>query len=62
MPGSYDPVERIKVMDSEGLDAALMFPSIHLVAGDIADADVAAANARGYNRWMADFVSENPDR
>ena len=62
VPGSYDPVERIKVMDSEGLDAALMFPSIHLVAGDIADADVAAANARGYNRWMADFVSENPDR
>ena len=62
VPGSYDPVERLKVMDAEGLAAALMFPSVHLMSGDIADGDVAAANARGYNRWMSDFVSENPDR
>jgi predicted TIM-barrel fold metal-dependent hydrolase len=62
IPGSYDPAERLKVMDSEGLDAALMFPSIHLVSGDIRDADVAAANARAYNRWMKDFVQENSDR
>ncbi|MEE3256803.1 MAG: hypothetical protein VX222_05910, partial [Actinomycetota bacterium] len=54
VPGSYDPAERLKVMDDEGLDAALMFPSLHLLSGDIADADVAAANARGYNRWMTD--------
>ena len=62
VPGSYDPAERLKVMDAEGLDAAVMFPSLHLLSGDISDADVAAANARGYNRWMADFVSENPNR
>lgn len=62
VPGSYDPAERLKVMDAEGLDAALMFPSLHLLSGDISDPDVAAANARGYNRWMADFVSENPNR
>ena len=51
VPGSYDPAERLKVMDAEGLDAAVMFPSLHLLSGDI-----------GYNRWMADFVSENPNR
>ncbi|MDA3040492.1 MAG: amidohydrolase family protein, partial [Actinomycetota bacterium] len=62
VPGSWDPAERLKVMDDEGLDAALMFPSIDLIAGDIREADVAAANARAYNRWMADFVAENPDR
>ena len=61
VPGSI-PAERLKVMDEEGLAAALMFPSLHLLSGDIADPDVAAANARGYNRWMSDFVSENPDR
>ena len=43
-------------MDEEGLAAALMFPSLHLLSGDIADPDN-AANARGYNRWMSDFVS-----
>ena len=62
VPGSYDPSERLKVMDGEGLAAALMFPSVHLMSGDISDGEVAAANARGYNRWMSDFVSENPDR
>ncbi len=62
VPGSYDPAERIKVMDAEGLSAALMFPSLHLLSGDIVAGDVAVANARAYNRWMADFVSENPER
>ncbi len=62
VPGSYDPAERLTVMDAERLDAALMFPSIHLVSGDLRDADVAAANARAYNRWMADFVLEDTDR
>jgi len=62
LPGSFDPAERLKVMDAERLDAALMFPSIDLLAGDIADPEVAAANARAYNRWMTDFVSENPAR
>jgi len=62
VPGSYDPAERLKVMDDEGLDAALMFPSIHLLSGDIRETDVAMANARAYNRWMADFVTEDSDR
>ncbi|MDG2112607.1 MAG: amidohydrolase family protein [Actinomycetota bacterium] len=62
VPGSYDPAERLKVMDQEGLSAALMFPSLHLLSGDIHEADVAAANARAYNRWMGDFVREDTDR
>jgi predicted TIM-barrel fold metal-dependent hydrolase len=62
LPGSWDPAERLKVMDAEGLDAALMFPSLDLIAGDIDRPDVAAANARAYNRWMVDFVAENPER
>lgn len=60
--GGYDPAARLKVMDQEGLAVALAFPSVHLISGDIADPEVAAANARGYNRWMADFVSEDRDR
>lgn len=62
VPGSYDPAERLKVMDEEGLSAALMFPSVYLIAGDVKSPDVASAGARAYNRWMADFIQEDPDR
>ena len=62
VPGSYDPANRLKVMDAERLDAALLFPSLDLLAGDVARPDVAAANARAYNRWMADFIGYNRER
>ena len=62
LPGSYDPVERLKVMDAEGLDHAVCFPSIYLISGDITDPDAAVANARAYNDWMADFVSADRER
>ena len=62
VPGSYDPAARLAVMDDEGLDAALLFPSVMLLSGDIADSDIAVANARAYNRWMTDFVSEDRNR
>ncbi len=62
VPGSWDPAQRLQVMDAERLDAALMFPSLDLLAGDITRPDVAAANARAYNRWMADFITEDRER
>ncbi|MFN0026706.1 MAG: amidohydrolase family protein [Acidimicrobiales bacterium] len=62
LPGSYDPGERLKVMDQEGLDKALFFPSLWLLSGDVADGAAAAASARAYNRWMADFVSVDRNR
>ncbi|MPY91502.1 MAG: amidohydrolase family protein [Acidimicrobiia bacterium] len=62
LPGSYDPVARLEVMDEEGLDHAVCFPSLYLVSGDIADGQVAAASARAYNSWMADFVATDPER
>ena len=62
VPGSWDPAERLRVMDEEGLDAALMFPSVYLLSGDIDDPAIAAANARAYNDWMADFTAVDPDR
>lgn len=62
LPGSHDPHERLKVMDAEGLDRAVFFPSLWLLSGDVRDATVAAASARAYNRWMADFVSVDRER
>lgn len=62
LPGSWDPTARLTVMDEEGFDQALLFPSIHLLWGDIHDPKVAAETCRAYNNWMSDFCKVSPDR
>lgn len=61
IPGSDDPVERLKHMDSEGMDVNIIYPG----AGRAAMApepDVAAAACRAVNRWNAEFASAAPAR
>jgi len=62
LPGSHDPVERIKVLDAESIDKSLLFPSIHLLWGDIKDPEIAAETCRAYNNWMSDFCKRAPER
>ena len=62
LPGSHDPVERLKVMDEEHIDQALLFPSVHLLWGDICSPAVAAETCRAYNNWMSDFCRSAPER
>ena len=62
-PGSYDPKERLKVMDAEGIDIAFLYPTIGICwEGAIQDPALAAAYACAYNRWLADFCREDPKR
>jgi predicted TIM-barrel fold metal-dependent hydrolase len=61
-PGSHDPAARLAVLDEEGIDQALLFPSIHLLWGDIRDPEIAAETCRAYNNWMGDFCREDPSR
>lgn len=60
--GSWEPHERIKVMDAERIDLAVLYPSLWLVYGDFTDPRVAVAACRAYNNWLGDFCSEDPDR
>jgi uncharacterized protein len=60
--GGYDPHERIKVMDAEGIDIAFLYPSFWLIYGDFKDAKLAAAACRAYNNWIHDFCSADPKR
>lgn len=62
LPGSWDPHERVKVMDAEGIDVAILYPSLWLVYGDFDSPDLAAAACRAYNNWMADFCAADPKR
>ena len=62
-PGSYDPVARLKVMDGEGIDAALLYPTIGICwEGHVDDGALATAYTRAYNRWIVDFCSADPRR
>ena len=55
LPGSWNPHERIKVMDAERIDVAVLYPSLWLVYGDFADPRVAVAACSAYNNWLGDF-------
>jgi len=52
VPGGYDPHERIKDMDLEGIEVAFFYPTLWLLYGDITDPQVAAAACRAYNNWL----------
>jgi predicted TIM-barrel fold metal-dependent hydrolase len=62
-PGGCDPHERIKVMDRDGMDAAVIYPSTALFFGPT-DPIEALHNhefvrdcQRAYNEWLSDFCS-----
>ena len=62
-PGGYDPVERLRVMDAEGIDSVLLYPTIGICwEGHVTDAGLATAYTRAYNRWLVDFCRTDPKR
>ena len=61
--GGYDPVERLRVMDGEGIDSVLLYPTIGICwEGHVTDGGLAAAYTRAYNRWLVDFCRTDPRR
>ncbi len=62
-PGAIDPDARVREMDAEGIDAAILYPTIGIIwEGDCYDAELSAAYARAYNNYLFDFCSKHPDR
>lgn len=61
--GGYDPRARLQVMDQEGIDVALLYPTIGICwEGAVQDPKLALAYTRAYNRWLVDFCRENSKR
>lgn len=62
----YDPVARLKAMDDDGVDCAVLYPSLAGFSGErfgaIADAELAIACARAYNDWLIDEWTSTSDR
>jgi len=61
-PAGFDPDERVKVLDAEGIDRCVLYPGLGLALGGINDPKLAAASCRVYNEWIADFAAAAPDR
>ena len=62
-PGGYDPAARLQVMDDEGIDVSLLYPTIGICwEGLVTEPALASAYARAYNRYIAEFCSHNPQR
>jgi predicted TIM-barrel fold metal-dependent hydrolase len=62
VPGAWDPRERIKLMDEEGIDVSILYPTLGLALSSIEDTGLAAACCRVYNDWIVDFCRARPER
>lgn len=62
-PGAYDPKARIEVLDEEGIDIVMLYPTIGICwEGHTSDPLLAHAYTEAYNRWLVDFCSHDPKR
>jgi predicted TIM-barrel fold metal-dependent hydrolase len=67
IPGCYDPDARVKDMDVDGVQAALLFPSFSGFAGGVfhraKDKDLAAECVRAWNDfYLEEWCGQYPDR
>ena len=61
-PGGSDPRARLADMDAEGIDQAVLFPSVGLYFWALDDPVAATAIARAYNDWLASYCAAGPGR
>jgi uncharacterized protein len=54
--------DRIRDMDVEGIDVAVLYPTTLLAGWRLRDRGYSVAAHRAYNDWLADYCSYDPDR
>ncbi|MCH2173726.1 amidohydrolase [Myxococcota bacterium] len=57
--GAWDPAERIRDMDADGIDAEVLYVGGPLMT---ADTELRLNSVRGYNRWLSDYSAHAPKR
>ena len=62
MRGGWDPHIRVKDMDREGIDVAVLFATIVSSFCALKTVDFEIAMIRAYHRWIADYCSAYPHR
>lgn len=61
-PGGWDPHERIKEMETDGLSAEVLYPTLGLDLFGLDDAALQEACFRVYNDWLIEYCQAAPDR
>ncbi len=76
LTAAYDSAARNRVLDEEGVAAEVLFPDADVLgtgrvaaspfgtglAGNAENVEEAVAGSRAHNRWLADFVAQDPHR
>ena len=61
--GACDADQRLKLLDAEGLDAAVLYPTLGILwEAELEDIALSQAYCRAYNRWIADFCRTSGGR
>lgn len=61
--GGFEPKARLEVMDSEGIDIGVCYPTRGLYSINVDDPDLAAAICRAYNNWLYEtWMKADPNR
>jgi hypothetical protein len=58
----WDPAERLKEQDRDGVNAEAMYTSMGMLLFGLDDAELRAACFRGFNDWAAEYTSYDPKR
>ncbi|MGH7820246.1 MAG: amidohydrolase family protein [Candidatus Binatia bacterium] len=58
----FEPRERLRVLDEEGIDAAVLYGGLALSLPAIHDPELAVASCRVYNDWIAGFCEADRRR
>jgi uncharacterized protein len=63
-PGGWNPADRLREQDVDGVDAEVLYPTPRLSQSMISnrDPDFHLALVRAYNDWLSDYASYAPDR
>ena len=62
-PGGYDPDERIKDMELDGVEKTILYPTAGLTLfSTVPDGQLLSAIFRAYNDWLAEFANAYPKR
>ncbi len=61
-PSGWDPTERVKDQDLDGIDAEVLYPNLGMTLFGMTDADLQRACFDAYNGWLAEFCRHDPKR
>ncbi len=61
-PSGWDPAERIKDQDVDGVEAEVLYTTLGMPLFGLENADLQRACFRVYNDWVAEFCSYKPRR